>query len=123
MANAKKTAVKKSFPERLNEIMELRGLSNAALARTAYINMNTVAAYRRGERLPGTDVLILLAKALEVSTDYLCGLTEDNSKAYACEDAGFCPFTRDKCVGVKCALWKVTRLFDEEREGCGLVKP
>lgn len=61
---------------RIKELRILRRLSQKELAEILDVRQNTVSRYETGIKLPSLEVLVLLAKALETSTDYLLGLTD-----------------------------------------------
>lgn len=62
----------------LNQAMELRKMSNADLARASGVDKSTISLILAGAR-PNTPALIVakLARGLNVSVDFLVGLTED----------------------------------------------
>lgn len=62
------------FSDRLKVAMDIRGCTVAELAANIYISPATISMYRRGKRMPSTEVLCLIARALDVSTDFLLGL-------------------------------------------------
>lgn len=72
----KSSSGKEVFPQRLREIRELRGLSQAQLAEKTRLQPAAVSHFETGARLPSFDNLRRLAAALEVSTDYLLGRTD-----------------------------------------------
>ena len=61
----------KLFAERLKEARTTKGFTQHYLAELADLNVNAISKYERGSLLPGTDNLQRLAKALEISIDYL----------------------------------------------------
>ena len=65
-----------NFSDRLKVVMELRECSVSDLAEKIYISKTTVSMYRNGERLPSLQVLCLIAIELDVSTDFLLGLSD-----------------------------------------------
>ena len=65
-----------NFSDRLKVVMELREYSVSDLAEKIYISKTTVSMYRNGERLPSLQVLRLLAIELDVTTDFLLGLSD-----------------------------------------------
>lgn len=65
-----------NFSDRLKVVMELRNCGVNDLAEKIYTSQATVSMYRNGERLPSLQVLRLIAIELEVSTDFLLGLTD-----------------------------------------------
>lgn len=70
----------KIFVERIMELMEKEGLSNAQLADTADISRSALTQFLKNERKPSADAVVKLAIILGTSTDYLLGkvnLAED----------------------------------------------
>ena len=61
--------------EKVRNLRETRGWSQAELAKRAGITKSAISTYEQGIRTPSTDVLFSLAKAFCVSADYLLGLT------------------------------------------------
>ena len=67
-----------NLAERVRAGRERVGLSQEKLAQQMGMDRNTLWHIEAGRtKHPRADQLIALAKALEVSTDYLLGLTED----------------------------------------------
>ena len=62
-----------SFGERLRAIRENRELSQSDLARAAGMQPSAIAHFEAGRRKPSFHNVRALAKALEVSADYLLG--------------------------------------------------
>ena len=62
------------FSERLRVVMAKKRITIRNLARTSGVSSATISSYRMASRMPGLDQVILLAKALGVSLDWLCGL-------------------------------------------------
>lgn len=63
------------FPDRLDAAMYLRDLTPKGLAHRADISQRYVNALLAGERKdPGLSIMMALAKALDVSLDWLAGL-------------------------------------------------
>ena len=73
--NTCKTSYPK-FSERLNLAMGLRGYNNRRLAEDIFVSPSALSSYRSGHRQPNFDVLRSLAVVLNVSTDFLLGLTD-----------------------------------------------
>jgi len=69
------------FPERLKAARELRHMSQAALAEKASSPATTISHFEAGSRKPSFDSLRRLAKALEVTTDYLLGLADSPTQS------------------------------------------
>lgn len=66
--------------DRLRMAREGRGYSQRRLAELAGISQQSVAAYEKGEREPGGDVLVRLAHVLVVSSAYLIGRTDSQER-------------------------------------------
>ena len=69
------------FPARLRAARELRELTQEALADRASLQPSAISHFESGTRKPSFDNLRRLADALEVSTDYLLGRTNEISGA------------------------------------------
>lgn len=61
----------------LKELREERGFSQKELATKLGVSPTNIYNYEVGRTEPSIDMLILLAKTLEVSVDYLIGNSED----------------------------------------------
>ena len=64
------------FPSRLKAARELRRLGQGELAAKAGLPPTSISHFEAGARKPSFDNLRRLAKALEVTTDYLLGLAD-----------------------------------------------
>jgi len=62
-----------AFKQRLREMREKRGLSQAQLAERAGLQPAAVSHFETGARKPSFENLVKLAEALSVTTDYLLG--------------------------------------------------
>lgn len=72
------------FQERLKTARDkLRGWSQAELGTKAGMPPSSIAHFEAGARKPSFDTLRKLANALEVTTDYLLGRTDDPGLAEA----------------------------------------
>ena len=71
--------MKMKFAERLKKLRKDLGISQRELARKAGISSAMISLYEAGKKSPTIDVLMKLAVVLEVSADYLLGLTDDPS--------------------------------------------
>lgn len=65
------------FSERLRLLRASKSLSQTSLANMLHISVRTIIRYESGDRVPDLETACLLAKALGVSLDYLCGLSDD----------------------------------------------
>lgn len=70
-------ALRQVFSRRLILAMRLRGVSLVALENMTDISQTPLWEYRRGAELPRMQNLVRLCRALRVSIDYLCGLTDE----------------------------------------------
>lgn len=68
------------FGLRLRRIMLMRDKTNYELANALYVTPSTISGYRNGRRSPDVEQLALLARELDVSADYLLGLSDDDSR-------------------------------------------
>jgi len=67
------------FQKRLQEARNSRDLSQDELARQANLQPSAISHFETGTRKPSFDNLRKLADALEVTSDYLLGRTDDPS--------------------------------------------
>ena len=74
--NANNTYKHETFGYRLDYIMSTRNITNQVLAMQLALSASTISGYRIGRRSPNVDELARIADALQVSADYLIGLTE-----------------------------------------------
>ena len=63
--------------ERIRSLREAMRLRQSDLAYRCDISVSYLSEIERGNRNPGADVLAALAEALDTSTDYLVGRTDD----------------------------------------------
>ena len=64
------------FSATLREILNSRGISQKWLADEAKTTEATISRYVAGRNQPEINIVVNVAKALGVSMDYLCGLTD-----------------------------------------------
>jgi len=62
---------------KIREIREEKGISQKALASLLGVSPTNIYNYEIGRTEPSTDMLIKIARALEVSVDYLIGNSDD----------------------------------------------
>jgi transcriptional regulator with XRE-family HTH domain len=65
------------FAERLTEILRQQEFSYSSFARKIKVTPDAVRKWCNDERQPNFDMLILIAKTLHESTDYLLGVQDD----------------------------------------------
>lgn len=66
----------KLFPTRLREMMDVRGMIQSQLAKAVGIQRQTISNYALGQSAPDCEILPKIAAALNVSSDYLIGLSD-----------------------------------------------
>ncbi|MEO7044792.1 MAG: helix-turn-helix transcriptional regulator [Ferruginibacter sp.] len=78
--------MKQALQDRLLEARKKKGISQQDLGKAAKVHFSNVGKYERGEAVPASDILNRIAKALEVSTDYLLNGTLNDKSADAITD-------------------------------------
>ena len=63
--------------ERLKEAMKMRGMNQYELADASLVSAPTISHYVKGKRGIYFDGLVSICKALNVSADYLLGLSDE----------------------------------------------
>lgn len=69
------------FPERLKNAREMRKWSRMDLSTYSGVDNSLIGRYEKGLSEPTASSLIGLAQALDVSTDYLLGLTNEHGES------------------------------------------
>ncbi len=64
------------FKDRLTEALKENNMSQKALAKKIFMSQTIINNYCTGKREPSLDVLIAICKELNVTSDYLLGLTD-----------------------------------------------
>lgn len=64
------------FSKRLIELMKQNEINQKELAQKIRVTESAMSYYVNGDRMPRSDVLKRMAKALETTTDYLLGTSE-----------------------------------------------
>lgn len=67
------------LPQRLRQKRKQKKLTQQELANIVNTKKNTISNYETGYSTPSNDMLIDLARALHTSTDYLLGVTDNDS--------------------------------------------
>jgi len=70
----------KVFAERLNEGIRGSGLTFAAVARELGVSRSAVTQLRNGEIYPSVQTLCKLCRLLDVSSDWLAGLSDTRGR-------------------------------------------
>lgn len=66
-----------TFSARLQQVRQERGFSRKEIAEVLQVTPRAYQYYEEGKREPDYDKLILLARHLNISADYLLGLTDN----------------------------------------------
>ncbi|MBQ7373703.1 MAG: helix-turn-helix transcriptional regulator [Clostridia bacterium] len=65
------------FTERFNELVTLSEKSQVEIANEIKVSKQCVSDYKSGKSFPSLQTLYLICSCLEVSADYLLGLTDE----------------------------------------------
>lgn len=65
------------FQERFNEIVKISGKKQTEIAQAVGVSKQCVSDYKSGKSAPSVETLFLLCRYLDVSADYLLGLSND----------------------------------------------
>ena len=65
------------FRERFNELLSMSGKKQTEIADAIGVTKQCVSDYKKGKSVPSLETLYLLCEFLDVSADYLLGLTND----------------------------------------------
>jgi len=65
------------FSKRLKEVRDRKGLTQEDIANAIKSQKSTISMYEKGNRRPSHDMIIKIAEYLNVSADYLMGLTDN----------------------------------------------
>ena len=65
------------FTKRFNEVLSYSKISQTELAARVNVSKQCISDYKSGKYFPSIQTLFLICKVLEVSADYLLGLTDE----------------------------------------------
>ena len=65
------------FQERFVEIVKISGKKQTEIADAINVSKQCVSDYKTGKSVPSIETLYLLCEFLDVSADYLLGLSDD----------------------------------------------
>ena len=66
------------FSERVKKVRKEAGLTQKELAQLLQLSIGTIAMWETGKREPKLETMAYLSKTLNMSVDYLLGLSEDD---------------------------------------------
>ncbi|MBO5304360.1 MAG: helix-turn-helix transcriptional regulator [Clostridia bacterium] len=64
------------FTKRFNEILRTSGKTQVEIARALNVTKQCINDYKTGKSVPSLETLVALCKYLEVSADYILGLSD-----------------------------------------------
>ena len=64
------------FTKRFNEILKISGKTQVEIAKAVHVTKQCITDYKTGKSVPSIETLYLLCQFLEVSADYLLGLSD-----------------------------------------------
>ncbi|MBQ8685963.1 MAG: helix-turn-helix transcriptional regulator [Clostridia bacterium] len=65
------------FTERFNELLKISGKKQVELAKAVNVSKQCVSDYKSGKSFPSLETLCLICDYLEVTSDYLLGLSDE----------------------------------------------
>ena len=65
------------FVERFNEILKISGKKQTEVAAAVNVSKQFISDYKKGKSVPSVETLYLLCRFLDVSSDYLLGLSDE----------------------------------------------
>jgi transcriptional regulator with XRE-family HTH domain len=74
--------------DRVNSLMQERGITIKALAEGIGVSIGNVTDWRSGKAKPGTDAVIKMSRFFNVTTDYLFGETEEKNRFIIRDESG-----------------------------------
>jgi len=78
--------MKQQLSDRLLEARKGKGISQQELGKLSKVHFTNIGKYERGEATPASDILNRIAKALDVTTDFLMNGTMQDKSAEAISD-------------------------------------
>ena len=64
------------FTKRFNELLKTSNKTQVQIAKEIHVSKQCVSDYKSGKSFPSLDTLFLICHSLEVSADYLLGLSD-----------------------------------------------
>lgn len=65
------------FTERFNELLKISEKTQVQIAKEINVSKQCVSDYKSGKTVPSLETLYLICHCLDVSADYLLGLTNE----------------------------------------------
>lgn len=73
----RKIDIDMKFTERLNELIKISGKKQVDIAKEINVSKQCITDYKSGKSVPSLETLCALCRCLDVSSDYLLGLTDE----------------------------------------------
>ena len=64
------------FTERFQEVLQGTNITQNEIAKHCHVTRQSISDFKRGRSVPSIETLFLLCQILEVSADYLLGLSD-----------------------------------------------
>ena len=64
------------FTERFNEVLQFGGKKQSEIAEYCKVSRQVITDYKKGKSFPSLETLFLLCQYLNVTSDYLLGLSD-----------------------------------------------
>lgn len=68
---------KSKFKDRFKELLHYNGVNQSDLAVKIHVSKQCVSDYKSGKSVPSLETLYEICKVLDVSADYLLGLSDE----------------------------------------------
>ena len=65
------------FTDRFNEVIKLSEKTQTEIAKEIRVSKQCISDYKSGKSLPSLETLFLICRCLDVSADYLLGLSDE----------------------------------------------
>jgi len=106
------------LPQRLREVRTEKGMTQEEIADYLGFSRPTYTAYESGRRKPDQDTLVKIARYLNVSSDYLLGLSNIRSTSTPSPtlDEELTQIMRDLGPGVTLQFYDLKGMTEDEKE-------
>ena len=65
------------FQERFNELLKMSNKSQVEIAKAVNVSKQCISDYKSGKSVPSLETLYALCQFMDVSSDFLLGLSDD----------------------------------------------
>lgn len=81
------------FCNRLKSARANKGISQKKLAECLFVSQQTVAKWETDKATPNPETITKISNVLDVSTDYLLGVSDERNSSLDSDDIGYDDFT------------------------------